>query len=384
MANSGTVTAGSAALASQYNNLRDDVLNVSTGHTHTGASENGAKVAATGVSSGTAALGAVLSADGSGGASFAVLAAAGADVQEFTSSGSWVKPAGKSAVFVFALGGGGGGVTGARTVTTGNYTGGFGGGPGLVARHWLKASDLAGTVTVTIGSGGNGGTCGSASANQNGVNGSAGGNTSFGSAIVAVGGDAGSGRTATDTGSTEKYQSHQGMLLSFANRADGRSAQLAPGTAVKSTSTGTFDLAYYPAQFMNDNFGTQFASPENPFTGATGGAGGQSNNGAGMAYNGAQGGRGFGMRLDAVALGGVANSATSTRNGAAAGTAGIGNGGGGGGGVEASEGDAGNGGAGHLGGGGGGGGASGANSGTSRRPGQGGAGGGGYILVISE
>ena len=28
MANSGTVTAGSAALASQYNNLRDDVLNI--------------------------------------------------------------------------------------------------------------------------------------------------------------------------------------------------------------------------------------------------------------------------------------------------------------------------------------------------------------------
>ena len=52
------------------------MLNVSTGHTHTGASENGAKVAATGVSSGTAALNAVLTADGSGGASFLALAAA--------------------------------------------------------------------------------------------------------------------------------------------------------------------------------------------------------------------------------------------------------------------------------------------------------------------
>ena len=70
MANSGTVTAGSAALASQYNNLRDDVLNVSTGHTHTGASENGAKVAATGMSSGTAANGTILTADGAGAASF--------------------------------------------------------------------------------------------------------------------------------------------------------------------------------------------------------------------------------------------------------------------------------------------------------------------------
>ena len=77
MANSGTVTAGSAALASQYNNLRDDVLNVSTGHTHTGASENGAKVAATGMSSGTAANGAVLTANGSGAAAFLALNAGG-------------------------------------------------------------------------------------------------------------------------------------------------------------------------------------------------------------------------------------------------------------------------------------------------------------------
>jgi len=108
MANSGTVTAGSAALASQYNNLRSDVLSITTGHTHTGASENGAKVAATGVSSGTAARNAVLTADGSGGASFLALAAAGANFQEFTTSGPWGKPATKTSVFVFAFGAGGG------------------------------------------------------------------------------------------------------------------------------------------------------------------------------------------------------------------------------------------------------------------------------------
>lgn len=36
MANSSNVTAGSAATAAQYNNLRADVLNTSTGHTHNG------------------------------------------------------------------------------------------------------------------------------------------------------------------------------------------------------------------------------------------------------------------------------------------------------------------------------------------------------------
>ena len=62
MANSGTVTAGSAALASQYNNLRDDVLNVSTGHTHTGASENGKRVEGTAIASTGATSGYVLTA----------------------------------------------------------------------------------------------------------------------------------------------------------------------------------------------------------------------------------------------------------------------------------------------------------------------------------
>jgi hypothetical protein len=77
MANSGTVTAGSAALASQYNNLRDDVLNVSTGHTHTGASEDGKKVEGSAIASTGATNGQVLAADGAGGAAFTTLAGAG-------------------------------------------------------------------------------------------------------------------------------------------------------------------------------------------------------------------------------------------------------------------------------------------------------------------
>jgi hypothetical protein len=78
MANSGTVTAGSAALASQYNNLRDDVLNVSTGHTHTGASEDGKKVEGSAIASTGATNGQVLAADGAGGASFTTPAQSGA------------------------------------------------------------------------------------------------------------------------------------------------------------------------------------------------------------------------------------------------------------------------------------------------------------------
>ncbi len=78
MANSGTVTAGSAALAAQYNNLRDDVLNVTTGHTHTGASENGAKIEGTALKSTGATAGQVLQAGGSANAIWVTLAQSGA------------------------------------------------------------------------------------------------------------------------------------------------------------------------------------------------------------------------------------------------------------------------------------------------------------------
>ena len=92
MANSGTVTAGSAALASQYNNLRDDVLNVSTGHTHTGASEDGKKVEGSAIASTGATNGQVLAADGAGGAAFTTLAGAGS-YGGTTASIVWTAPA---------------------------------------------------------------------------------------------------------------------------------------------------------------------------------------------------------------------------------------------------------------------------------------------------
>lgn len=68
MPNSGTVTAGSVALASQYNNLRSDVLDASTGHTHSGAADAGAKIEGTALKSTGATSGHVLTA-GAGGTS---------------------------------------------------------------------------------------------------------------------------------------------------------------------------------------------------------------------------------------------------------------------------------------------------------------------------
>lgn len=94
---SGSVTAGSAALASQYNNLRSDVLSTTQGHTHTGASENGAKVHGTALDTTGATNGQVLTADGSGGATFAAAAGAG-QLSTLTLSGAYSTAASATAL----------------------------------------------------------------------------------------------------------------------------------------------------------------------------------------------------------------------------------------------------------------------------------------------
>jgi hypothetical protein len=77
MPNSGTVTAGSVALASQYNNLRADVLDASTSHTHSGAADAGAQIEGTALKSTGATAGYVLTA-GAGGTTTTWAAAADA------------------------------------------------------------------------------------------------------------------------------------------------------------------------------------------------------------------------------------------------------------------------------------------------------------------
>jgi hypothetical protein len=115
-------------------------------------------------------------------------AGGGANLQEFTTSGTWTKPAGATFVMVEALGAGGAGA--GSTGTNNNSQAGAGGGGGAYLYMIFKATDLTSTVSVTIGAGG------VAVANNNGGDG---GITTFGSYLTAYAGQG--GRTQPQGGS---------------------------------------------------------------------------------------------------------------------------------------------------------------------------------------
>lgn len=110
----------------------------------------------------------------------------GQKIQVFSSSGTFTVPTGITAVFVQVFGAGGGG--------SGNVGGsGYFGMRGGIAFAYVSGLTPGGTVTVTIGSGGNGAASG---------NGSTGGTTSFGSYVSCTGG---SGGISNQTGTAGTY-----------------------------------------------------------------------------------------------------------------------------------------------------------------------------------
>lgn len=380
MANSGTVTAGSAALASQYNNLRLDVLDVSTGHTHAGTTNEGAKVAATGVSSGTAANGAVLTADGSGAAAFLAAGASGGILkyQEFTSSGSFIIPASASSsalVILEVLGAGAGGEGGNNrgSGTIAYSTGGGNGGPYGVFQYSLATFGSAGgTVTVTIGAGGAGGSATSATGGNGGSSG-AGGLTSFGSQEF-IG--------ASNFAKLVEYYTDPFRFQNVSNLYPSSGAGTAAGTAQALNGVGANNESLRGGAGAAYGWDAAKAGLSSDFTGAGGGGGGPVT-GANVAGAGGASGKRYGSPLGHMRNLPTANSASIVfGDGASGGTLSGGAGGtasnsGGGGGAAHASGNGGAGGAGDIGcGGGGGGGCR-----TGFTSGVGGAGGGARVKV---
>lgn len=116
------------------------------------------------------------------------------NIQTFTSSGTWTKPAGAKICQVIALGAGGGGGSGRRGASLTVRSGGAGGGSGALINYTILASALGASETITVGAGGAGG-AGVTTDDTNGNTGGDGTDTTVGTVLRARGGKGGPGGT---------------------------------------------------------------------------------------------------------------------------------------------------------------------------------------------
>jgi hypothetical protein len=282
------------------------------------------------------------------------------DIQQFTASGTWTKPAGATTVFVRAFGAGAGGQSGQLAAASTAKSGGIGGGGGAYFEMWIAADELPSTVAVTVGAGGTGGAALTNTAAL-GNHGAAGGNSSFGDYVIAGG----------------------APTTSTSDRPGGTAMG---GSSVATFLNGAIDTFPRGRGLFGGGFGGNGSSSSstggsNTMNSGAGGGGGAGESATNILSTAAAGGArlvGVAVQQGSGAAAGTSSAASPT-NGADGTSIGMG---GGGGGSATTAANAGRGGHGGFAGGGGGGGSNRSGSGT-RSSGAGGDGGNGYVEVYT-
>ncbi|HTE57872.1 MAG TPA: hypothetical protein VK694_03930 [Verrucomicrobiae bacterium] len=243
----------------------------------------------------------------------------------YVASTTWTKPAGAKVIEVFVIGGGGGGGKGATAASGVVRLGGGGGAAGGVVVGQFDANALTGTVAVTVGAGGAGGT----DPTTTGTN--VGSSSSFGSYVIASGGGGGFGGTAFgaglggNPGATSLIVGSGTAAITGAFAATGGAGHVGGGAPGRSIDAANSPNAFVGAGGVSPAGAGGASSTSQGGVGATGVAG--------VGTNGGSGGGGGGSHTTSGSSGGAGGAGGANGGGGAGGGAGTGAGVGGNGGV---------------------------------------------------
>lgn len=158
-------------------------------------------------------------------------------VRYYTTDSLWTKPVGLIGIQVIAIGGGGGGAAGGMCSGACGIWGGRGGGGGAYVKRYLISDSLSSTENITIGISGTGGpSIGFPPASSAGTNG---GDTSFGTLVVAKGGAGGIENSTGGAGGSATTGTPQGNIYAIAGQTGSNGTTSAAGTSAPSTGFST-------------------------------------------------------------------------------------------------------------------------------------------------
>jgi hypothetical protein len=179
--------------------------------------------------------GTTLAASGGGGTAYQI------QVEQFTTSGTWTKPAFAKKVSVLLVGGGCGGGSGRRGVTTSARAGGSGGQSHGMHTMIFDAAQLGSTVSYTIGAGGAGGASVTVDS-TNGNAGAAGGATLFGNYVRFGLATSGGGGGSTSNGSSTFSSGVSGPLFAYFGFGGGSRGETGTTPTPTSPSTNNWQI----------------------------------------------------------------------------------------------------------------------------------------------